>query len=487
MSRPSELAQAFDPAILRGHFVLARHPPVEPSGWRKSSLNGWTLLHDPGLPVQEILDATVGTTVGWLLGHALDLDRLLTHEGGITQPSGRAPDDWLYDFGGRFAAIFIRPKPMVYPDAAASLPVLFDASLESAASSPFLLVSPGDGFPESPLVDSLAVQETGSWFTLAATPHDRASLLLPHHVLDLTEWKQRRAWPPGRLQTGEPGELAETVADVLERTLAAATAHGRPNVGFTAGGDSRSLLASARPILDRFRFFTVAHTDELGKTDMRTAPGLARRLGLDYRVIPLHPVSTTDVDRFMYLTGYLIGELRGRKSSRAYAELGGTEIYVSGVGAEMARGIGWRRGDRPGTTLEPGDLLKRFLLAQDDELVGRAKEWLSRLPSGVDALDALTLFHVEMRVGGWGGPLTLGYPDAYSFTLYPYAHRRIVDAVLRLPWEYRGSGDLRREIIASRWPELLDVPVNRRPAGVVVSHNARRAGRLTRRLLRRLR
>jgi len=220
---------------------------------------------------------------------------------------------------------------------------------------------------------------------------------------------------------------------------------------------------------------------------MRTAPGLARRLGLDYRVIPLHPVSTTDVDRFMYLTGYLIGELRGRKSSRAYAELGGTEIYVSGVGAEMARGIGWRRGDRPGTTLEPGDLLKRFLLAQDDELVGRAKEWLSRLPSGVDALDALTLFHVEMRVGGWGGPLTLGYPDAYSFTLYPYAHRRIVDAVLRLPWEYRGSGDLRREIIASRWPELLDVPVNRRPAGVVVSHNARRAGRLTRRLLRRLR
>jgi len=484
--RPSGLARTFDAASLSGHFLVSRTPPVEPAGWNRSTLAGWTLLHDHALPVQPIRDGRDGSEVGWLVGHALDLDRGLICAGGITMPPGRSPEEWLHDFGGRFAAIFIQPKAVIYPDAAATLPVLFDPSLRCAASSPFLLISPGEEFPESRLVDSLAIRTTGTWFTVAATPHDRADLLLANHVLDLSAWEQRRVWPRERPRTEDPGALAETVATVLERTLAASAATGRPNVGFTAGGDSRSLLAVARPFADRFRFFTVAHPDHLGQTDLRTAPSLAETLGLDYRLIPLHPASATDVDRFMYLTGCLIGELRGRKATRAYDELGGGEIYVSGVGAEMARGIGWRRGDRPGLHLEPGDLLSRFLLPQDPELVRRAGGWLSRLPPGIDALDALTLFHVEMRVGGWGGPLTFAYPNAYTFTLYPYAHRRIVEAVLQLPWEHRRSGDLRRDIIASRWPGLLQVPVNRRPARVVVSHSARRAGRLTRRILGRL-
>ncbi len=176
----------------------------------------------------------------------------------------------------------------------------------------------------------------------------------------------------------------------------------------------------------------------------------------------------------MYRTGCLIGEPRGRKAIRSYNQLGGGEVYVSAMGSEIARGTGWRRGDDPSVRLEPEGLLRRFDFSQQPEFLRRASDWLAALPEGLNALDAMTLFDQEMVWGAWGGPLTLGYPDAYSFTLYPYGHRAILDAMLRLPWQYRQSVRLREDIMASRWKELLEVPINRRPFRVAVRKKAHR-------------
>jgi hypothetical protein len=471
--RPSELSRRHEPSELLGHFALARSLPLEPAGWPTRELDGWTLSHEPGLPVHALLDAT-GRELGWLVGHPLDLESEVAVIGPVSAPEHDF-ESWLYGLGGRFAAIVLRPEPMLYPDGGATLPVLFDPALRCAASSPFLLPS-----TDSPLVDALAVFETGSWFTLGTTPCVGASLLMPNHALDLSRWEQLRIWPRAPFDPADVAPLVEQVARTLEQTLAAVSATGRPNVGFTAGGDSRSFLACSRGVLDRLRFFTVAVPDELGATDLATAPALAERFGLDYRVLPWQEPSPADVELYMYRTGCLVGERRGRTATRTYDQLGGGEVYVSGVGAEMARGIGWRRTDDRDVRLSAEDLLLRFGLRSHPELLERADAWLAALPAGLASLDALTLFHVEMRLGGWGGPLTTGYPDAYSFTLYPYANRAVVDAVLRLPWEYRRAGALREDVIASRWPELLDVAVNRPPFRVAVRRGARSSVRLAR-------
>jgi hypothetical protein len=293
-------------------------------------------------------------------------------------------------------------------------------------------------------------------------------------VLDLRAWKQARVWPRERPEEADVASSVERVAVALERTLVAAAATGTPNVGFTAGGDSRTFVACARDILDRFRFVTVAFPDELGAVDLATAPALAQRLGLEHRVLPWLEPSSDDVELFMYRTGCLVGERRGRLAGPSYDQFGGAETYVSGIGAEMARGIGWRRDDEPGSELSADGLLSRFHLRPHPELLRRAGEWLAELPPGFDALDALTIFHVEMRMGGWGGPLTAGFPDAYTFTLYPFANRTIVDTVLRLPWLYRRSGRLREDVIAVRWPELLEVRINRPPARIAARRRVRR-------------
>jgi len=486
MQRPSELSRRFDPSKLLGHYAMGRSLPLEPPGWHRRHLYGWTLVHEPSLPVQEILDAS-GVEVGWLLGHPIDLQAPRMVTAPIRAPLqcdsrevGRDFEDWLYLLGGRFAAIVLRPRPVLYPDAVAALPVLFDADLECVASSPFLLCSQEGTVPDSPLVDTIAVFETGNEFTLGTTSHARADMLLPNHVLDLSSGQQHRVWPPGPLEPDDVASLVDRIATTVEKTLAAVVATGRPNIGLTAGADSRAVLACSRGFVDRARFFTLAQPDDIGATDLATTPALARRFGLDYRVLPWVEPTVADVELFMYRTGCLVGEPRGRKATQTYNQLGGGEVYVSALGMEIARGHYWHRSDRPDERLEPEELLTRFCFLVHPEYLRRTADWLRALPEGINRLDAITLFDMETIWGPWGGPLTLAYPEAYTFTLYPFAHRAFVDAVLRLPWKYQAMDRLRKDVIASRWKELLEIPFNRQPFPVAVRRKANRLAGLGR-------
>ena len=472
------------PSELLGHFVLGRSLPIEPDGWHRRRLDGWTLLHEPGLPASPLLD-TGGSELGWLIGHPIDLATQTVVSGSVRAPvdgsalhQEQAFERWLYGLAGRFAAILLRPMPVLYPDGGATLPVLFDPGLECAASSPFLLASPDGSVPDSPLVDRLAVYDTGGWFTLGATSHANASLLLANHALDLTSWEQSRHWPLRPFDCGDTDALVERVATTLERTLAAVAATGRPNVGITAGGDSRAFVACARPAIDRFRFFTAAFPDEFGAADAATARSLARRFDLNHRVLLWREPSPSDIERFMYRTGCLVGERRGREAARTYDQLGGGEAYVSGVGdASVSRwsGHGGMARVSPDARSRPDDLLTRFRIPTHPELLRRAVDWLAGLPAGLDEVDVLSLFYYEMRLSAWGGPLTTAYPHAYTFTVYPYLQRSILDIALQLPWQYRRDGRLREDVIASRWPEMLEIPFNRLPFRVSIRRDAHAA------------
>lgn len=481
--RPSELSRRLDPSLLPGHFVVGRSLPLQLPGWFQRQLDGWTLATEPRLPVQKLLDSA-GADIGWLLGHAIDLesgtfitDSLRTPLQGEDAENGRDLEDWLYRFGGRFVAIILRPKPVLYPDAASTLPVLFDAELQCASSSPFLLCDLDGRVPDSPLVDAVPIFRTDTYFALGTTSHAQAELLLANHVLDLVCWKQSRAWPLSLFSSDDVEPLVERVAATLEKTLTAAATAGHPNMSLTAGVDTRSFLACSRGVVDRLHFFTVAFPDDLGTTDLATAPVLAKRFGLEHRILPWLEPSMSDLELFMYRTGCMIGAPRARMATRSYSQLGGCEVYISGV-VSPPMGDEWERFDDPTMRLDAEDLLRRRKFPLHPELVRRAGDWLAALPEGFTGLDALSLFYLEMRGGAWGGLLTMAYPDAYTFTLYPYAHRAIMDAEFRFPWQYRRSRRLNNDLVAARWKELLDIPFNHPPVGVALRRQARRSARL---------
>lgn len=85
-------------------------------------------------------------------------------------------------------------------------------------------------------------------------------------------------------------------------------------------------------------------------------------------------------------------------------------------------------------------------------------------------------------MGGWAGFLAYGAAEAGEYHHYPFVNRRIFEAMLRLPPEYRRQRRLADDIIAATWPELLDFPFNQASAGVYGAY--RRLRTFARRLLK---
>lgn len=495
---PSILAQHYSPDELYGHFVLTRGKTTAPESWVQLELSDWTLRHERSLPVVRLVDQA-GAGVGWLLGHAIDLAKRALVTEPCQVPSTSEPDfevrfeRWLYAHGGRFAAILVEPSPRAYVDAFGSLPVFFEPPAHRVSSSPFLLVDPGSIVPDSSLVSIVDPYETGQYYPFDETCHRDARRLLPSHVLDMDVFAQRRIWPSGPLPPTSPEDAVEITASLLEATIEALARTGRTVLGLTAGGDSRMLLACARQVAEEIDLYTVAFDDVTGKTDVATASRMAREVGVEWRRVPWVESSDEDVRLWFYRTGAVVGELRGRRSVRTENQLaaGGRPVRIAGVGVELSRGYAWNRGllpgevpDTPTKVLTGEDLLARLVLRRHPAVAAAGDRWLKSIP-GLDALDTIDLCYLECRDGGWAGPITLGHPDAFVTTIFPLANRAFLEAVFGLPHDYRAADRLRRDVIASRWPELGALPINHVPFRVGLEAKARRAIQLPRRVGRR--
>jgi hypothetical protein len=424
--------------------------------WPRRSLLDWTLAHERTLPVIDVIDPG-GEACGWLIGHPLDLDAKTLVEGSVSLPlpnegavTPAALERWLYRFGGRFVLVVLRPFQRVYLDAVGSLPVVFAPGRRAVSSSPFLLPAEFGDVVDDPLVETLSIARTDLWFMLGSSPLSGSERLLPNHVLDLADWTVTRLWPLEPFDELDVDTGLETIAATLEKTMTALAVSATPSIGITSGLDSRALLACARAELDRLRFYTVAIPDDSGTIDMHTAPALAAKLGLDHRRLAWIRPRVEDVERFMVQTGCMVGEVRGRLEGPTLAQLDTRGADVTGLGGEtvggFGRGRGWHIDDGPETRLSAGNLLDRYGFPRDPGYVDRLTTWLAGL-SGIAPTDVLALFQLEMRFGCWGGALTTAHPDVHWFTTYPYGHRAILDAALRMPWEYRRTASLQRDII----------------------------------------
>ena len=473
---PSELAADHEPEQLVGHYVVASGPTVAPASWPRRELAGWTLRHDRDLPAFDLREAG-GGRIGWILGHPVDIAarRIVTDD--LVVPAARGDpsferrfQDWLYTHGGRFVAIVLEPQPRAYHDVFAGLPILFEPGTRRLSSSPFLLVDPGEPVPDSPLIEILDPFGTSRYYPFEGTCHRDAYQLLPSHGLDLTTFAARRIWPLGPFAPVAPADAVDLVGDVVSAAIEAAAAAGRAAMGLTAGGDSRMMLACARGIAETLELFTVPHADPVGQTDVETATAIAHRFGLDHHCLRWVDGTVDDMRLWYYRTGALAGESRGARGVRTYDQLAadGRRLRLSGTGVELARGIAWTEAEKrsaahdgSSTKLSAADLLGRISVPRHPLLEAAAERWIASLPD-LGPLEAIDLFALETH-GGWIGPITLGNPGAFTTTIYPFANRAILDAIFGLPRDYRGRDRLRRDVVASRWPELGAVRINHIP------------------------
>ena len=314
------------------------------------------------------------------------------------------------------------------------------------------------------LAITLGLPEADNWYPFGLTPRRGVRRLLPNHWLSLRDWSTVRHWPtdevPGhRLSSAE---VAATVAAVARRHLGAVCSAFRVHFPLTGGRDSRMLLECARAHTPRLSAFTMRLQHRFGEADAEMAPRVARLAGLEHRLLPYRQATAEQKAEWLERTGHCVaGRTLEACAMTLPLESAADTFHVGGVAGEAGRAVHWWPQDGPDTRLTAQDLLQRLRVPEIPPFLAGAEEWLAEL-KGFDACSILDLAHVEVRLGGWGGPLTQGeLADRPIRLMWPLAHRQTFGAWLRLAPEARRASDWVEETIRQEWPELLRLPFNR--------------------------
>lgn len=485
---PHELIERFDESELVGQFRLSKVVGDTPAGWRHETIGAWHLVHDRALPALHITNG--GEPVGWILGQPIaETGTFLTADLDVGSRSRTVGSDLveglLDEFAGRFVAIVVGlDAPRLYLDGAGSMGVVFSADQGIAASSVFLIPQTEAGDDRLAFVRGRGKFAYDPHLHFGLTVRTDVDWLLPNHFLDLSTWHAVRHWPRGPITfTSDVGGVIEFVVDRIHRNIRAVVETGRTHMSLTAGMDTRLMLACARGLISEIEFVTHEIADHDGRIDVAVARHLARTMKLRHRVIHRRSATDRDVERLLYRTGGMAAaDSRCQPAVNTMSEMDATAPYIAGTGAEITRMPVFLDLDDESEPLTLSKVLEMRDYPAWPETVERGERWFDDLP----VENPYTTFDVralELRAGGWGGFLTYGYPDAAKFFFYPFADRRLIEALMSLPVSYRRDYGVINDVITSQWPELLAIPFNDATSGLYGWY--RSARRLAKRVLKR--
>ena len=449
------------PDDLVGQFILCKSVSGIPESWSRRNIGAWHLGFHPALPVVEIL-ASDSSVIGWLLGYPISLGGELL-SGDVRLPllpvengGGEQFETLLYDYSGRFVAIYLTPRTeRFYLDPCGSLAAVFCPKQQIVASTTTLI--PYVEGCEDKMIPELRIPEEDHYYPFGLTPRRFVERLLPNHYLDLETWQAVRHWPTGEIAANQDvvGSGLD-IASILKKNISAVARKHSVNMGLTAGRDTRMLLACARDYIEHIQFYTFAIPHPIAKIDCQIAPKIARRLDLDYVMVPFERATQKDLDAWLYRTGNCVSGFWGYV--RTYGRLEPSRPVLIGSAGEIGRSFHWRQGDSETSPVDGEDLLNRRRLPITSEIRSRADRWLEELPVR-NTLTIWGLLYIEQMLGCWSGPLGYGLVSSL-FYLSPYSSRRILELMLSLPAEYRRNMMLEEDLIGREWPELLDFPFN---------------------------
>jgi hypothetical protein len=444
-----------------GQFVLSKTVNFFPNKWQTRHIGDWALATHKSLPVTEIFDAN-GQATGWLLGYPITaqaellkssvrLDRkLLTHDDF---------ESWLCSLSGRFACIYLSSgAKRVYLDSCGSLAVVYSTDHNSVASTNTLLADiNNDGDHE--LIRLLGMPDSDSWYPSGLTPMKNVRRLLPNHYLDLERWLCVRHWPkPSDLQKSTDfGSTVQTVVKCLKKNIGAVSRQYPVQMSLTAGRDSRMLLACSREYLHRIKFHTGVWVPS--GVDSEIGRQLARKLKLNHVTLRVKLAGKSELDDWQSRTGHCVsGEIwRIHPTSR---KIDPQRAFLPGCAGEVGRAYYWREGDETLERITAHDILKRTKLPATGKILENTELWLGEI-SNLGWNVILDLTYIEQRLGCWAGPLQYGQDGMHRARLFPFNDREIFKAILNAPVDPRRSQMLADDILASEWPELLDLPFNK--------------------------
>lgn len=482
--------------LYRFGYLICRQVPRDPHGllaqWQHTRVRGWSLLIHPD---QRLFLHEIGDRTWFLIGHAMDPIAGEHREEVILARAAREPEV-LADLTGVYIAGWLEADAIrVFPDAAAMLMVNYGIwEGQSVISSHVHLVMSLFGLEQSEYVRRLTAYRFyhlfGFFLPGDRTACDALRRLVPNHHLTIrgTEQTVTRFYPTEDFDTlcaSMPLEArADRAAAILAGTLALIPEKWKnPAITLTGGCDSKTTLACAREVRDRYRYFSYA-SQEAEAVDAEGAAVICKALGLEHTIHPI-PDALPDTalvrDIIAANTGG-IGKLPLREvRKRLYlARMEGVDVEVKSWVSEVGRAYFHKRFARSVfpkvptprllTTLYKVFFHDRKLVRETDSIF---RDYLDRYlrPETLRGFDWIDLFFWEFRMGGWNGLVITGeHRFAFDITI-PYNNRRLLELLLCTPVEDRMTDRL-YSLIRQKADPAVDA------AGVAITnlkHTSRRA------------
>ncbi len=451
-----------------GQFLLSPADRQAPAGFHRYSIGKWNLNAHSALPVHRLLNEN-GAIVGFVLGYPIREGALWYESNEFRLPSSSVSSEaamlaFLNEMSGRYLVILLENHPLaprIYPDAFASLSIVYSAEQQIAASTTSLLDYREGVEPRYPIG---VYPDVGFYYYPAGlTDLSGCSRLLPNHELDLSTWESHRFWPKIAFfpcAADQSDVYVNRAIEAVRSNLVATAVRPLTYGGLTAGRDSRVLLACTPPeIRNRTEYITFNYPNrsDSNQKDMHIAKILAKRHNLRHRVLNVQNASSAVRSSYFYRIGRAGGT--GKASDFFQAAIESLEMgatWLTGFGGEvscMYYAIDEDRSNRPSAA----DLLNRIDLREDHGCLAAVSRWLEKFPADFPDELLVELFYIENRVGSWACPHLYGAAP-FLANIIPYCDRRYVEACLRMPYAFRRSRASQVRMIQLADPSLLETP-----------------------------
>lgn len=457
-----------DRLLYRRQFLIAEEKIAVPESWHVVGFDNLFVHVHPDLPLAQAESGRLKIAV---LGEILnplhpemgnqDITNSLAGDGSEIESALRE----LRELSGRYVVLMRDSRRTVLMHDALGLREVYYTTAGSvvlAGSQPNLLAEFGGGIIQERTGGIVEDFRSGHYrdrkWIGEYTSYLHVRHLLPNHLLVLSSRTAERYWPVSSIERVDLDESVERSARILRGAIEGLANRHPLMMAVTAGTDSRSLLAAARPFVEKIHFFINDHGLGPAHPDIWVPTEMMRSLRVPFHV---HPVDGT-VERHFEETFYrnveqATGKLLPTIYNVYYRRLQG-RVNVLGIG-EIGR---TRYGPKP-DGLDAHRLAYALGYPMSAYVRQVCASFLRREVPLCDSLgiNPMTLLYWEQMLGNWGA-VGNAESDIAIEEVNPFACHRLYETFLGVDPIYckYSRAVLFDQIIEHLWPGLSRWPIN---------------------------
>lgn len=277
------------------------------------------------------------------------------------------------------------------------------------------------------------------------------------------QFENRRFFAPYQMREKPGAQLAEEAGQLLHNSLELiAQKWEKPAISLTGGCDSKTTLACANGLYDKFRYYSYC-SSEAERVDCEAAATICKALGVEHKIYPV-PETLSEEDHSAVVAQILrwnCGELRSSNANDVRKrivldKIDDFDVEVKSWASEIGRAYFSKRfhgrtefpakpSGRACTTLYKFFLHDRKLVRETDRIFEHFIQDYYE-PAEQKPVPWFEQFFWEFRVPSWNGLVITGEHRYSDDITIPYNNRILLTLLLSVPLEDRISDQLYAEI-----------------------------------------